>query len=178
MDIVLQRHRAQQLSHGTVFTLKDNGWHFWVKKSSTGAFPPTSSANGMGEELPAPVLFCSLHPTRRSGLGKRRGSPAALTVKSLRASSEQLQANQPRAPSSKPAQLKENKTPVTLSLLPPGSATTVTTSTERDAGLCERGSRDTSALYWKDWLYKFSPPLRYTIKIQNTGHRLDLSINS
>lgn len=108
----------------------------------------------------------------------RRGSPAALTVKSSRASFEQLQAKQPRAPSSKPPQLKQNKTEVTLSLLPPGSATTVSTSTERDAGLCGRGKGILQLFIGKISLYKFSPPLRYTIKIQNTGHRLNLSINS
>lgn len=91
-----------------------------------------------------------------------------LTVKSLRASSERLQANQPRAPSSKPPQLKVNKTKAMLSLLPPGSATTVTTSTERDGG-CVNAEKG----YFSSLLERFVVQIFTTTKIhdKNTKHR-------
>lgn len=89
-------------------------------------------------------------------------------MRSLRASFEQLQANQPRAPSSKPPQLKQNKTKVMLSLLPPGSATTVTTSTERDGG-CVNAEKG----YFSSLLERFVVQIFTTTKIhdKNTKHR-------
>jgi len=52
----------------------------------------------------------------------------------------------------------------------------VNTSTETDAG-CVNAEKGYFSSLLERFVIQIAPPLRYTIKIQNTGHRLDLSMN-